>query len=102
MVRVEPGVNRSIEDYAAPSSGVCRPQCRANFDWASNRVDSASDLAAGANLWCIAHVDHHGVSLFNHVTGVIRRDLRNRRVSRFQHLSDACYHLILLWSGTDI
>src|SRR6266404_2512761 len=62
-------------------------------------VHSASDLAAGANLWCIAHVDHQGVSLFNHVTGLIRRDLRNRRVSSFQHLSDACYHLILLWSG---
>src|ERR1700737_102346 len=27
MIRVEPDVNRSIEDYTTPSSGVCRSQC---------------------------------------------------------------------------
>ena len=30
MIRVEPDVNRSMEDYATPSSGVCRPLSRAS------------------------------------------------------------------------
>src|SRR5258708_2273697 len=30
MVRVAPSVNRSVEDYATPSSGACHPRCRAS------------------------------------------------------------------------
>src|SRR6266403_1608633 len=80
MVRVEPGVNRSIEDYAAPSSGVCRPQCRANWraPVGTNRlVTQCNKRCAGAEFThpCVHFCFYRAKLTMQVATGFVRRSL---------------------------
>src|ERR1700682_1767090 len=68
----------------------------AKFQHAARDMYRAGNLAALLNLRRVAHVDHQGVALVDHLARLSRRDLRNRGVGGFHHLLYACRHLCLL------
>jgi len=68
----------------------------AKFQHAARDVYRAGNLAALLNLRRVAHVDHQGVALVDHLARLSRCDLRNRGVGGFHHLLYACRHLCLL------
>src|SRR4249920_3923711 len=65
------------------------------FQHAARDVYGAGDLTALFHLRRIAHIDHQGVALSDHLPRLRRRDTRHRGVGGFHHLLDAYGHVVL-------